>query len=144
MSGKKDREPEQAQVQFVGKVFRRRVNPDDPNLLQERRVRIIGGIREESGTIFFRAADESPIDPSELPHIPLDQANPMHDFAETDRSLSTARKGGASQQGTDVEEEYRRRGGKGVRAPIGGGFFSEQERREILKLRKQKGNRVQR
>lgn len=133
--------PEVAQVEFVGKEFKRRIG-GKKGPKQPRRVRIVGSFDETTGDTRFRPASESPTTVSDLPHLPLAKAAEMEELASTSPTSSATRRKGASTPGYDVEAQYLLRGATGERIPRTGGFASKSEERITQKLRKKKGRKV--
>jgi hypothetical protein len=71
-------------------------------------------------------ASDAPIVPSELPHVPLRATAELYDIATvTGPSLTTVRKDGASTPGVNMDEIWKKRGGKPNHRPIktGGNAF---------------------
>lgn len=138
------REMEIARAEYIGPPFNVRLDTGtgDPGPLQRRTVRIVRSIRPDTGRTVFRAASKSPTIVSDLPHLPLEEALKTSDIAETDVALTTARKGGASTAGVDMEEIFRGRGGTGKRLIKKGGFFIKSSAHEIAEIRRKRGGYV--
>lgn len=107
-----DTPPTIAQVEFVGKTFKR--TPVKKHPKQDRQVRIIGSLNEATGQIDFKPIKGTPssVTPSDLPHFLLNQAIKKYDLAEEGKpSLTTVRKHGSSTPSVNTEELIRERSG---------------------------------
>jgi hypothetical protein len=105
---------------------------------QQRWVRVVAALNEESGEMEFRPAKLVPIAVSLLPKIPLVQGT-IFDSAFQKPSLRTARKKGASSAGVDTKALSLRRGGNpDYHIPKTGGFALKSTSKEIAKETKRK------
>ena len=95
--------------------------------------------------LFLRGRAGVPINPSDLPHVPLSQAESLHDLADVEgKSLTTVRKQGASTSGVDVSKIIKSRGGNPDHRPVKtGGFFMKSTPHEVAKERRRKKQEAQ-
>lgn len=109
----RDIPPVEAQVEFFGEQFNRRVEEvmteNEPVAIQQqRRVRIVAGWG--NGKSGFRPAHDSHVTPSDLKHISINEARisrqriVVYDAADdASPTLETVRSHGASQSGVDID-----------------------------------------
>ncbi len=138
-----EREPEEVQEILVKDWRKSTLDKNVPGLgrlTQPRIVRIARSWRPRSATVSYRSVEESPIAPTDHQHRHLtSDPEPEIDQAEVSRSLQTARKGGASQAGVNVEQRYYERGADGTKLSKDGGFKSSAEKVKIRKIRRENG-----
>lgn len=101
-----------AQTQVVGADFNRHAGKDKTAPLVTKRVHIIAALDETTGEERFSRASESRTTPSDLPKIPMADAE-QFDIASAELALTTARKHGASTVYVSTDE----RGDKTARVP---------------------------
>lgn len=133
-----------AQAEIVGKPrFRHiwiRPQIGHPKDFATRRIpRVVGALNETTGDMEFRPIREvTGIQPSDLPHLPMEDASHV-DLAFQGPSLKTARKKGVCTTGVDTGEVIRNRGGNpDYRPPKRKGFFFKSTPEELMEERRRK------
>lgn len=130
-----------AQAELVGKRFARlfRVKKGEGSVIlgQQRQVRVIVGLNEETGETVFTPAKKAHFAVSSLPHFPLSTGR-IFDSALQKPSLTTALKQGASTVSVDVNH-----GDPNYHPLKKNGFKFKSTPKEIAEERKRKQQEAQ-
>lgn len=130
-----------AQAELVGNQFSRlfkvKKGEDVVILSQQRKVRVIAGLNDETGEMVFKPAKKVRLSVSSLPHFPLSSGR-IFDSALQKPSLTTALKQGASTVSVDVNH-----GDPNYHPLKKNGFKFKSTPKEIAEERKRKQQEAQ-